>query len=64
MLMHFSQQFSYTSINKNFNEAHEMIDGFIEANPDVALGYYALAQLQMAEGPSVAAINSLTKALD
>jgi tetratricopeptide (TPR) repeat protein len=49
---------------QNYTEAHELIDRFIQVNPDVSSGYYALAQLQMAEGPSIAAIDSLTKALE
>jgi tetratricopeptide (TPR) repeat protein len=49
---------------QKFPEAREFIDEFIQANPENATGYYALAQLQMAEGPSVAAIDSLTRALE
>jgi len=48
---------------QKYSEAHELIDNFIQDNPEISSGYYALAQLQMAEGPSIAAIESLTKAL-
>jgi len=47
-----------------FSEARKLIESLIHLYPEQSSGFYVLAQLQMVEGPSISAIDSLSKAIE
>jgi len=47
-----------------YEEAKGLIDILLSKYPDDSVGYFSLAQLQMAQGPSKDAIVSLSKAIE
>ena len=48
----------------NYDEAKELIDYLILKYPTNSVGYFSLAQLQIAQGPSMDAIKSLSEAIE
>jgi len=49
---------------QKYDDARILINRLIDTIPESSIGYYALAQLQMVEGPSIDAIESLSMAIN
>lgn len=48
----------------DYDEAESVVTSLINGFPDNAMGYFVLARLQMAKGPSEKALDSLSKAIE